>query len=64
MAQEEGKPRANCRNIQPRIGELITTKFSTEETAEIQQALVEAQAEFDRGESLSSGQIRAQLGLL
>jgi len=39
-------------------------EFSPEEIEEIRQALAEADAEFERGEGLSSEEIRKQLGLL
>ena len=49
--------------IQCGIAELITAKLSTEETTEIRKALAEAEAEFERGEGMSSEAIRRQLGL-
>ena len=56
-------PREDWMKIQRGIAELIAAEFSTEETTEIRQALAEAQAEFERGEGLSSGEMRKQLGL-
>ena len=57
-------PQEDWMKIQRGIAELITAKFSSEDIAEIREALAEAEAEFERGEGLSSTDIRRQLGLL
>jgi hypothetical protein len=56
-------PQEDWMKIQCGIAELITAKFSSEEVSEIREALTEAEAEFARGEGLSSEEIRKQLGL-
>ncbi len=56
-------PQEDWMKIQCGIAELITSKFSSEEVSEIREALTEAEAEFARGEGLSSEEIRKQLGL-
>jgi len=56
-------PQEDWMKIQCGIAELITAKFSSEEVSEIREALAEAEAEFERGEGLSSKEIRKQLGL-
>jgi hypothetical protein len=56
-------PQEDWMKIQCGIAELITAKFSSEEASEIRTALAEAEAEFERGEVLSSEEIRKQLGL-
>ena len=57
-------PREDWMKIQSGIADLITGKFSPEEIAEIREALAESEAEFNRGEGLSSEAMRRQLGLL
>ncbi len=57
-------PREDWIKIQRGIAEMITAKFASEEITEIQEALAEAEAEFERGEGQSSEEIRRQLGLL
>jgi hypothetical protein len=56
-------PQEDWMKIQCGIAELITAKFSSEEVSEIREALTGAEAEFARGEGLSSEEIRKQLGL-
>ena len=57
-------PQEDWMKIQCGIADLITAKLSSEEIAEIREALAEAEAEFERGEGLGSEAIRRQLGLL
>ena len=57
-------PEEDWMKIQCGIAELITAKFSTEEIADIRNALAEAEAEFERGEGLSSEAVRKHLGIL
>ncbi len=45
------------------IAELMSSRFSSEEIAQINQALDVADAEFERGEGLSGTEVRKQLGL-
>jgi|GEM_PF-5489509 len=49
--------------IQSGIAELVAAHFSEDETAEIYEALAEAETEFARGESLSCGEMRRHFGL-
>ena len=56
-------PPEDWTKIQCGIADLITGKLSSEEITEIREALAEAEAEFARGEGLSSETIRSQLGL-
>ena len=56
-------PQEDWMKIQRGIAELITAKFSSGEASEIREALSEAEAEFGRGEGLSSEEVRKQLGL-
>ena len=56
-------PHEDWVKIQCGIAELISSKFSSAEVSEIQEALAEAEAEFERGEGLTSSEIREQLGL-
>lgn len=49
--------------IQAGIAELLAARLSTEEVAEIRSALAEAEAEFARGEAISSDELRRQFGL-
>ena len=55
-------PREDWMKIQCGIAELITANFSPDEISDIRAALAEAEAEFERGEGLSSEEIREQLG--
>ena len=57
-------PQEEWMKIQCGIADLITARFSSEEVADIRKALAEAEAEFERGEGLSSEMMRKQLGLL
>ena len=56
-------PHEDWVKIQCGIAELISAKLSSTEIAEIREALTEAEAEFERGEGLTSSEIRKQLGL-
>jgi hypothetical protein len=56
-------PQEDWMKIQCGIADLITASFSSAEVSEIREALAEAEAEFGRGEGLSSEEIRKQLGL-
>lgn len=49
--------------LQCGIAELMASRFSPAEVAEINQVLDGADAEFARGEGLSSAELRKQLGL-
>jgi hypothetical protein len=49
--------------IQSGIAEMLTARFSTDETFEIREALKEAEAEFARGESIGGGEMRRRFGL-
>ena len=57
-------PQEDWMKIQCGIAELITAKLSSVEISEIREALSESEAEFERGEGLTSNAIRKQLGLL
>ncbi len=50
-------------DLQCGIAELMASRFSPEEITEINRALDEASAEFERGEGVSSTEVRKQLGL-
>jgi hypothetical protein len=50
-------------NLQCGIAKLMALRFSPEEIAEINRSLNEADAEFERGEGLSSAEVWKQLGL-
>ena len=47
-------PQEDWTKIQRGIADLITARFSNAEIADIRQALAEADAEFERGEGMSS----------
>ncbi len=49
--------------IQTGIAELLASRLSAEETAEIRAALAESEAEFTRGEAISSDEMRRHFGL-
>ena len=49
--------------IQAGIAELLAARLSAEETAEIRDALNEAEAEFARGEGVSGDEMRRHFGL-
>ena len=49
--------------IQAGIAEMIVASFSSEEIAEIQEGLARAEAEFARGEGISSEEIRREFGI-
>ena len=54
-------PQEEWMKIQCGITDLITAKLSSEEITEIRVALAEAEAEFERGEGMSSEAIRRAL---
>ncbi len=56
-------PEEEWTKIQRGIADLISSRFSSGEIAEIQEALAESRAEFERGEGLGSQSVRKQLGL-
>ncbi len=56
-------PREDCLKIQAGIAEIFASRFSPEEVADIRDALTEADAEFERGEGLTSAEVHAKLGL-
>jgi hypothetical protein len=56
-------PEEDWITIQCGITEMSATRFSPEEIAEINKALDEADAEFERGEGLSNAEARKLLGL-
>ena len=56
-------PSEDCLEIQTGIAELLAARFSGDETAGIREALTEAEAEFARGEGLSSDEMRRHFGL-
>ena len=49
--------------LQCGIAELMVSRFSPDEIAEINRTLDNADAEFERGEGISSAEVRKQLGL-
>jgi hypothetical protein len=49
--------------IQSGIAEMLAARFSADEVSEIQEALAEADAEFARGEGISSKEMRRHFGL-
>ena len=49
--------------IQAGIAELLAARLSAEETAEIRDALNEAETEFARGEAVSGDEMRRHFGL-
>ena len=57
-------PQEDWTKIQRGIADLITARFSNAEIADIRQALAEADAEFERGEGMSSKEMRKQFGLV
>ena len=58
-----GMPSEEWLKIQAGIAQLLAARFSQAETAEITEALGEAEAEFDRGEGLSGDEMRRHFGL-
>jgi DNA-binding FadR family transcriptional regulator len=56
-------PQEDLMMIQVGIADLIAQRFSPEEIAEIQSALAESEAQFNRGEGIDSETLRRQLGL-
>ncbi len=49
--------------IQSGIAEMLSARFSADETFGIREALAEAEAEFARGEGIGSGKMRRRFGL-
>ena len=49
--------------IQTGIAEMLVSRFSTDETSGIRDALDEAEAEFNRGEGMSSREMHRRFGL-
>ena len=49
--------------IQSGIAEMVSARFSEGETAEIREALSEAESELARGEGFTSGEMRSHFGL-
>lgn len=58
-----GMPYEDWVEIQCGIADLMLAKFSSQEIAEIQSALAESEAQFNRGEGIDSETLRRQLGL-
>ena len=56
-------PAEDWMKIQSGIAEMLAARFSTAETAEIHEALSEAEAEFARGESIGEAEMRRHFGL-
>ncbi len=56
-------PREDCMKIQAGIAELFVSRFSPTEAGEIRDALAEADAEFARGEGITTAELRNKLGL-
>jgi hypothetical protein len=56
-------PSENWLKIQAGIAEMFAARFSADEVSAIRDALTEADAEFARGEVLTSTEVRRQLGL-
>ena len=56
-------PSEDWLKIQAGIAEMFAARFSPEEVSEIRDALSEADLEFDRGETLTSTELRSRLGL-
>ena len=56
-------PAEEWMKIQSGIAEMLATRFSTEETSEIGEALAEAETEFARGQGISGHEMRRRFGL-
>jgi hypothetical protein len=56
--------REDWMKIQCGIAEMMVTDFSPEEMAEIQAAVSQSEAEFERGEGMTIEEARKKLGLL
>lgn len=56
-------PAADWMEIQSGIAEMLAARFSAGVVAEISEALVEAEAELDRGEGLTADEVRRHFGL-
>ena len=56
-------PHEDLVKIQCGIADMMLAKFSSQEIAEINEALAESEAEYRRGESMSSEELRKRLGL-
>jgi len=63
LATVASMPSTEWLKIQAGIAGLLASHFSEAETAEIRQALAEAEAEYGRGEGFSAGEIRRHFGL-
>ena len=63
IATVAAMPSADWLKIQAGLAELVASRFSGEDIAEIRTALDEADAEFARGEAMSGAEVRRQLGL-
>jgi plasmid stabilization system protein ParE len=55
-------PTEEWMKIQSGIAEMLASRFSSDETSEIHNALAEAEAEFARGEGISGSEMRKRLG--
>ena len=64
LATVAALPREDWVKIQIGIAEMMATALTEAERSEIGVALNEAEAEFGRGEGMSSAEIRRRLGLL
>ena len=56
-------PSEEWRKIQTGIADLIASRLSEGENAEILEALAESEGEFSRGEGLTGSEVRRRLGL-
>lgn len=56
-------PQEEWVKVQAGIADMLAARFSSTEVAEIQGALAEAEAEINRGESLSGEAMRQHFGL-
>jgi len=56
-------PSEDCLEIQKGINALLAARYPDGETAEIRDALAEAEAEFARGEGVSAADMRRHFGL-
>jgi hypothetical protein len=56
-------PTTDWMEIQSGIAKMLAARFSAGETAEVSEALAEAEAELDRGDGLSGDEMRMHFGL-
>lgn len=56
-------PSEDWMKIQSGIAEMLAARFTAGETAEIREALAEAEAEFTRGEGLNAEEMRRHFGV-